>query len=178
MILEYKNYVDSDFVDEIRQSVIPFLNASKKTMHNRDGVTVNISETPELFNLDQKICKLFSELQNKIVKLRYNPMKESGDSGYEYHLYSPGDMCHYHADGEIMDGFVRYATVILFLSDNEDGDLIFPTQNVEIKPEKGKIVVFPPYGFFGHYAKPSVKNREILMTWFVYNGVRVIEDAT
>jgi endo-1,4-beta-mannosidase len=179
MILEYKNYVSNEFVEEIQNKVFPFLNLeTKETTYNRDGVSVRITEKEELIDLDNKISKLFSELSTEIVNKRFKPQFSSGDSGYEYHLYRPGDICHYHADGEIMNGFVRYATVILFLSDNDDGELVFPTQNIEIKPRKGKIVVFPPYGFFGHYSKPSTNNREILMTWFVYNGVEAKINAT
>jgi hypothetical protein len=179
MILEYKNYVLNDFVDEIQCKVKPFLElTNKETTYNRDGLSVNITKTLSLEELDKKISTLFCEISNNIVNRRFKPQFNSGDSDYEYHLYRPGDICYYHTDGEISNGLLRYATVILFLTDNDDGELVFPDQNVEIKPEKGKIVIFPPYGFFGHYAKPSVKNREILMTWFVYSGVEVRVNAT
>lgn len=179
MILEYKNYVSDEFVEEIQHKVKPFLDLiTKETTYNRDGLSVNITKTNELNDLDSKISTLFADLSGKILNRRFKPQFSSGDSGYEYHLYRPGDICHYHADGEVCENLLRYATVILFLTDNDDGELVFPSQNIEIKPEKGKIVVFPPYGFFGHYAKPSIKNREILMTWFVYNGVEVRTNAT
>lgn len=185
MILEYKNYVSNEFVDEICRQVIPFIDQSAKgstTTYNRDGITVDLTDAAksneQIKELDCKLLNIFSKLSSEIVDRRYKPQYSSGDSGYEYHLYRPGDICHYHSDGEISNGLLRYATVILFLTDNDDGELVFPSQNIEVKPEKGKVVVFPPYGFFGHYAKPSVKNREILMTWFVYNGVEVKVNAT
>ena len=183
MILEYKNYVSDEFVDEIRQQVLPFMNQNlEETAYNRDGITVNITDlatsNEKLKKLDKELSSMFAKLSSEVVNKRFKPQFNSGDSGYEYHLYRSGDICHYHSDGELMNGFVRYATVILFLSDNDDGELIFPSQNIEIKPKKGKIVIFPPYGFFGHYSKPSAKDREILMTWFVYNGVEVKINAT
>lgn len=179
MILEYKNYVSNDFIDEIQFKVKPFLGlTNRETAHNRDGFSVSITKTLGLEELDRKISILFCEISATILNKRFKPQFDSGDSGYEYHLYRPGDICHYHVDGEISNGLLRYATVILFLTNNDDGELVFPAQNVEIKPEKGKIVIFPPYGCFGHYAKPSIKNREILMTWFVYNGIEVKVNAT
>lgn len=183
MILEYKNYIKTDFVEEIRDKVKPFINQTKQTtMYNRDGITVNITKTSELQELDFKINSVFRLFSNDVLNQRFRPQCPSGDSGYEYHLYKPGDMCHHHSDGELSfstnnTSLLRYATVILFLTDNDDGELVFPSQNIEIKPEKGKIVAFPPYGFFSHYAKPSVKDREILMTWFVYNGIMVHKNA-
>jgi hypothetical protein len=177
MILEYKKYVSDEIVEEIQQKVLPFINQSQETTYNRDGFSVCISKlapsNQSLLELDQKLSSTFNDLSLNIVNKRFKPQFSSGDSGYEYHLYRPGEICHYHADGEVCDGLLRYATVILFLTNNEDGELVFPAQNIEIKPEKGKVVVFPPYGIFSHYSKPSVKNREILMTWFVYNGVSV-----
>lgn len=183
MILEYENYVSNEFVDEIRQQMSQFIKQeTKEIKNNRDGITVDITylstSNETIKELDKKISVMFSKLFSNIVSQRFKPQFSSGDSGYEYHLYSPGDICHYHSDGEVSHGLLRFATVILFLTDNDDGELVFPSQNIEVKPEKGKVVVFPPYGFFGHYAKPSIKNREILMTWFVYNGVEVKVNAT
>lgn len=179
MILEYKNYVSSELVEEIRQKAAPFLDTiHKETMYNRDGLTVNITKTKELQELDVKLSVLFKILANDVVANRFKPQFSSGDSGYEYHLYRPGDICHHHADGEVSNKLLRYATVILFLTDSNDGELVFPAQNIEIKPEKGKVVVFPPSGVFSHYSKPSVEKREILMTWFIYNNLTVSTNAT
>jgi len=183
MILEYKNHISEDFVEEIRHKIKPFLESIKtETLYNRDGFSINVTQTKELKDLDNKISTLFGELSDNILNKRFKPQFSNGvsggDSGYEYHLYRPGDICHYHSDGEISGNLLRYATVILFLTNNDDGELVFPTQNIEIKPEKGKLVIFPPYGIFGHYSKPSIKNREILMTWFVYNGITVCKNAT
>lgn len=183
MILEYKNYVADSLVEETKQQVLPFIKqATEETTYNRDGITVNItnlsSSNQVLMDLDLKLSNIFKTLSSDVVGKRFKPQFTSGDSGYEYHLYRPGDICHYHSDGETSNGLLRYATAILFLTDNNDGELVFPAQNIEIKPEKGKMVVFPPYGIFSHYSKPSVKNREILMTWFVYNNVEVKVNAT
>ena len=61
MILEYKNYISGEFVDEICQQVLPFINeVNKETTYNRDGITVNITKTLGLEELDKKISDLFS----------------------------------------------------------------------------------------------------------------------
>jgi hypothetical protein len=178
MILEYKKYAPDEFVDNIRQRVSLFVDkTNQRTLYNRDGITVNVTKTPELNDLDAQLCQFFNCVSSDVVAQRYKPQYPAADTGYEYHLYRPGDICHYHADGEVAEGMLRYATVMLFLTDNEDGELVFPLQNTEVRPEKGKLVVFPPYGFFGHYSKPSLKNREILMTWFVYNSIEVKKRA-
>ena len=180
MILEYENYISSNFVEEIQQNLLPFVkNSTTQVAQNRDGITVNVSNTPELCGLDSKLNVMFSTFQQNVLQHRFKPRFNSGDTGYEYHLYRPGEICRYHTDGELTsNSLLRYATVILFLTDNQDGEIVFPDQGIEIKPKKGKIIAFPPYGMFGHYTKPTVENREILMTWFVYNGLTVQQNAT
>jgi hypothetical protein len=173
MILELPKFATAEQVAIIRNGVRPFLPEVETPTYNRDGRSVFITKTPALKTVDDVIAPILDKLQAEVVKQRYKPMFNSGDSGYEYHLYAPGQICHYHTDGEVAQGVLRYATVILFLTDNEDGELVFPAQNIEIKPEAGKIVVFPPNGTHGHYSKPSKTDREIVMTWFTYVGIQV-----
>jgi len=176
MILEFPNYLDSETIKEIKEELRPFTSSKKETLYNRDGNTIDITHTPELKNLDNKLHEIFNKIQNDIVKYRYKPQVLSADSGYEYHLYRPGDICHHHVDGEIDDkGFLRYASVVLHLNTvHEGGELVFPSQNKSIKTEAGKLVVFPPYGMYGHYTTPSNETREVIVSWFVYNNVNVV----
>ena len=175
MILEFPNYLDSETIKEIKDAVKPFISDKKETKYNRDGNTIHITHTPELKNLDDKLHEIFKKIQRDIVQYRYKPQLESADSGYQYHKYNPNDVCHYHSDGEISETLLRYASVILHLNTvHEGGELVFPSQNKSIKTEAGKLVVFPPYGMYGHYTTPSNESREVLVTWFVYRNVNVI----
>jgi predicted 2-oxoglutarate/Fe(II)-dependent dioxygenase YbiX len=182
MIIELPNYIDAETIAEIRNSVKPFLPKVKKHQFNRDGFTVNITQNKELTDLDNKINDIFSKLQNNILAHRYKPIiKSVGSTDFEYHLYEAGDICRCHSDGEIClppeknYSLIRYASVVVHLSTiNEGGEFVFPNQNTKIKTEAGKVVIFPPYGFYEHYTTPSNENREILVTWFVYNGVNAI----
>jgi hypothetical protein len=169
-------------VERIRNAVQPFLSQAPATTHptNRDGKTVGISTEPELKEIDRYLHALFVKVQEDIVAKRYKPEYPSGDSGYAYHLYRPGDICHYHKDGEFSDPtqpetLLRYASVTLHLNTvKEGGELVFPAQNKKVKTEAGKIVIFPPYGMFGHYTTPSEEPREVVVTWFVYQGVKAV----
>jgi hypothetical protein len=178
MIIELPNYLSLDMVEEIRVSVKPYINTNTPTAYNRDGNTVCLSKINTLKNLDTKLHNIFLNLQNNVIKQRYRPIGPSGDSGYEYHIYNPGDICRYHTDGEIdSNGFIRYASVVVHLNTvKEGGELIFPEQNKTVKTEAGKIVVFPPYGMFGHYTTPSSEPREILVSWFIYTDKIVINN--
>ena len=182
MILEFPNYLDSETAKEIRDAVRPFVSQKKETTYNRDGNTVDITNTPELKNLDDRLHKIFIKIQEDIIQNRYKPqIRASADSGYEYHLYNPNEICYYHLDGELQDPrsnktLLRYASVVLHLNTvKEGGELVFPEQNKSIKTEEGKLVIFPPYGMYGHYTTPSSEPREVLVTWFVYGGINVVK---
>ena len=179
MIIELPNYISEEEVANIREAVKPYSNDPTYT-YNREGTTVLISKLPELAELDKKLQGIFSRLYGNTIAPRYKPALASGDQGYEYHVYRPGDICHYHIDSEVAQSTdrtcfqLRYASVILHLTTNEDGgDLIFPAQNKQIKTEAGKVVIFPPYGMYGHYTNPSNTPREVIVSWFVYKNATV-----
>ena len=180
MIIEIKNALTKEQCSYIRDAVRPFtLNAEQSTF-NRDGKTVNITRTPELKEVDDFLAKLFERVRRNVIQHRYKPPSEggSGDSGYEYHSYGPQEVCHFHSDHEFHDSaeetLLRYASVTVHLNTvSEGGEIVFPSQNKTIKTEEGKILVFPPYGMFGHYTTPSEEPREVIVTWFVYKDIFV-----
>ena len=183
MIIELPNFVSGDTCKLLRERIAFQKDSDQATMnmYSRDGLTVDISKDKKLKDVDAKLLSIFNEVQKRVVQQRYKPSCASADSGYEYHKYGPGMICHHHIDGEFSqaekDGsLLRYASVILHLNTvDEGGELIFPSYNKKIKTEEGKIVIFPPTGSYGHYTSPSKKEREVIVTWFVYSGIVIKE---
>lgn len=180
MIIEIPRAISSEDCSYIKQSVAPFITQAEQNTYNRDGKTVNISKTPELAEVDRYLLNLFGRVQENVIAQRYRPPPQYGsaDSGYEYHIYGPQEVCHFHADHEFSDKsyatLLRYASITLHLSTVHDGgELVFPAQNKQVKTEEGKIVIFPPYGMFGHYTTPSDEPREVIVTWFVYGDIHI-----
>lgn len=175
MILEFPNYISNDFADHISNECRKYISPLRNTAYNRDGNTVLISDELELNELDSELHKIMTKINQDIITQRYKPQFPSGDTGYEYHLYNPGDICHIHSDGEVSSkNSLRYASVVLQLTTNLDGgELIFPSQNKTIKTEKGKLIIFPPYGMYSHYVTPSSTAREVIVSWFIYDGITV-----
>lgn len=69
----------------------------------------------------------------------------------------------------------RCAAGILYLNTIEDGgETKFPVLDREIKPVKGRFVLFPPYYTHMHYGEISKKNdRYVVICHIVYNNVEV-----
>lgn len=178
MIIELPNYIDINLIKEIKHLVKPYIDKNSFARIYRDGKTVLISEINELKNLDNQIHILYTELQKNIIDPRYSPLYQSADTGYQYHLYNPGDIAQPHVDGEVDSSFLRYASVILCLNTPKDGgELVFPKQNKIVKSEMGKIIIFPPYGIYPHYTTPSTDIREVIVSWFVYQNITIQHHA-
>ena len=175
MILEFPNYVTKDDVLRIREAVAQYGNNSDADTYsgNREGTSLMITGTPGLEELDAKINSIMLGIQAEISDIYESPFG-SGDNGYEYHRYGVGQVCKTHVDGIVDKNIlistgrssIRYASVVLHLTTNTGGELIFPNQNKSIKTEAGKVVVFPPYGTHRHHTTPAAEDREVIVTWF------------
>lgn len=178
MIIELPEYVDTETLNCIKNSVYPFIPTKQTYLDNREGKSIYITETPELKEVDNILFNIFTKVQENIIKPRYKIQMPSSDSGYEYHKYEANQVCRFHADGEFTKIHhpniykLRYASVVLHLNTIEEGgELIFPNQNQKVKTEAGKIVIFPPYPMFPHYTTPSQQEREVIVTWFTYADI-------
>lgn len=134
---------------------------------------LNISECPEWLkiNLD------FSRVANDIVSdyfareeaLDQATHHDTSDDGYVVSRYDPGDAVIMHVDGQCAvypHNGLRLATLLFYLNDvPEGGETFFPLQNVKIKPEQGKAVMFPVGFTHPHSVLPATSKRYIMQTW-------------
>ena len=100
------------------------------------------------------------------------------NDGYLLTLYDKGDYFKYHTDDCVCDVKIsnnnsvrrrRILAFLLYLNDCSGGETIFPTCDVKIKPETGKIVIFPANWMFPHEGS-VVKSKKYLITTFLYAG--------
>lgn len=188
MIYELPNFITEAQLEKIYAHLAPQLtNENQEYTYKqgsyRDGQSIFISQNESLKDLDSfLLAEVFnSELLSGFINRRYAPNWPTGDSGYEFHRYAPGDLCHIHSDGEVPfhdtksgEVLLRFASVVLHLNTpSSGGDLIFPGLNKTVKTEARKLVIFPPYGFAQHYTTESSDNRDVVVTWFVYKNLLV-----
>jgi len=94
------------------------------------------------------------------------------DMGYGIQRYNPGEYYHWHIDGGSHDFSQRQLVALWYLNDVPEGcggETEFLFQNIKIKPEKGKLILFPPFWTHEHRAvtlKEGVKY--IATTWIVF----------
>lgn len=93
------------------------------------------------------------------------------DMGYGIQRYNPGEYYHYHIDGGSHDFSKRQLVAIWYLNDvpGPGGETEFLFQDVKIKPEKGKLILFPPFWTHEHRAVTLNEGvKYIATTWIVF----------
>ena len=93
------------------------------------------------------------------------------DEGYQVQRYRPGEFYHWHVDGGSHELGLRQLVALWYLNDvpGPGGETEFLYQGVAIRPERGKLVLFPP--FWTHEHRAAVLRagaKYIATTWIVF----------
>ena len=117
---------------------------------------------------------LFSSLGVAIKEFRetYPYFKEPfKDMGYAIQRTEPGEHYHWHIDGGSHEFSQRQLVALWYLNDVEGpgGETEFLFQDVKIKPEAGKLILFPPFWTHEHRGVTLEKGvKYIATTWVVF----------
>jgi hypothetical protein len=93
------------------------------------------------------------------------------DMGYQIQRYLPGEFYHWHIDGGSHEFSQRQLVALWYLNDvpGPGGETQFLYQDISVRPERGKLILFPPFWTHEHCAaelKAGVKY--IATTWVVF----------
>ena len=118
--------------------------------------------------------ELFRSLGIAIQEFRENypffkgPFK---DNGYAIQRTDPGEFYHWHIDGGSHEFSQRQLVAVWYLNDVDGpgGETEFSYQNIKIKPEAGKLCLFPPFWTHEHRGVTLEKGvKYIATTWVVF----------
>jgi hypothetical protein len=93
------------------------------------------------------------------------------DLGYQVQRYREGEYYHWHIDGGSHQFSQRQLVALWYLNDvpGPGGETEFLYQEVRVRPEKGKLVLFPPFWTHEHRAAPVRSGvKYIATTWVVF----------
>jgi Rps23 Pro-64 3,4-dihydroxylase Tpa1-like proline 4-hydroxylase len=93
------------------------------------------------------------------------------DMGYGLQRTDPGEYYHWHIDGGSHDFSHRQLVAIWYLNDVEGpgGETEFSFQDVQIKPQAGKLLLFPPFWTHEHRGVTLESGvKYIATTWVVF----------
>lgn len=93
------------------------------------------------------------------------------DTGYHMQRYLPGEYYHWHIDGGSHDFSNRQLVALWYLNDVEGpgGETEFLYQGIKVKPEQGKLVLFPPFWTHEHRAVELEQGvKYVATTWLSF----------
>ena len=118
--------------------------------------------------LSKSLVTRFNELAREYPFFAANSFK---DIGYNLQRTLPGECYHWHVDGGPGPFSERQLVAIWYLNDvpGPGGETEFPLQQTVIKPQEGKLLLFPP--FWTHVHRGAVLEqgvKYIATTWICF----------
>jgi Rps23 Pro-64 3,4-dihydroxylase Tpa1-like proline 4-hydroxylase len=135
--------------DEIRQTDVFVLKPGRSELEDE--------LTDELVNVFGAAISVYGE--------RYTHLNVSKGEGLRIMRYPEGGFYKVHTDARANE---RILSGILYLNtDIEGGHTLFPTQQVEIQPREGRLVLFPSNFVYPHESLPVTKGvKYAVVGWF------------
>lgn len=83
---------------------------------------------------------------------------------------SRGDRFREHADAYNLISARRFLVCFWYLNDVDDGgETVFPSLRIQVRPRRGRVVMFPPFWMFDHAGLPPGDGRKyIISTYFLF----------
>jgi len=180
-IFERLNALPDDFCDEVVRRFESSENYQRKGVIGQLGQEDHsVKKTTDLVVSDKDDWKdidgfFFRGMAAAIREFRETfpyfkgPFK---DLGYQVQRYLPGEYYHWHIDGGSHQFANRQLVAIWYLNDvaeDAGGETQFLFQDVSVRPEKGKLVLFPPFWTHEHRAAELRSGAKyIATTWVIF----------
>ncbi|MAZ57785.1 MAG: 2OG-Fe(II) oxygenase [Gammaproteobacteria bacterium] len=179
-IYEFQNSLSED---ECNQIIDKFEDSKEDHYKGRVGQNftenVDIKKSTDMVISGKKDWKDFDTLFFTSLSKALSAVKKefdffSGpfkDIGYAVQRTNPGEYFHWHIDSGSHQFSDRQLVAIWYLNnvDGPGGETEFLNQNVKIKPETGKLILFPPFWTHEHRGVTLEKGiKYIATTWIVF----------
>ena len=179
-IYEFQNSLSAD---ECNQIINRFEDSKEDHYQGRVGQNftenVDVKKSTDMVISGKKNWKDFDTLFFTSLSKALSAVKKefdffSGpfkDIGYAIQKTNPGEYYHWHIDSGSHQFSDRQLVAIWYLNDVDGpgGETEFLNQNVKIKPETGKLILFPPFWTHEHRGVTLQKGvKYIATTWIVF----------
>ena len=179
-IFEFNDSLSKDKCDEI---IKRFENSSDQHYQGRIGQNFKedtsikkstdmvISGKDEWKDIDELLFTSLAKALSRVKKqfeFFNGPFK---DVGYAVQRTKPGEYYHWHVDSGSHQLSDRQLVAIWYLNDIEGpgGETEFLNQAIKVKPETGKLILFPPFWTHEHRGVKLQKSvKYIATTWVVF----------
>ena len=184
-IEEYPNSFEKEYCEEIIRHFDVM--ARNQVTYSQNSVKVNQDErivfdwahTQHQYHYDYNLCDYFYKKLHEVYPLeymeKYQMLKDSDQhspKGMSIQKSKPHQGYHaWHAEAADIGSSSRVMNYMLYLNDVEEGgETEFLYQGVKLKPETGKLVIFPTSYMYPHRGNPIYKGEKYIITgWYTYD---------
>jgi len=184
-IEEYKNAYSQEYCEEIirhfdimsQNNITNKLNDIRRNQDER--IVFDWAHTQNMYHYDYNLCGYFYENLNKIYFdeyiEKYSILKQAQDhsaKGMSVQKTLPHEGYHpWHNEIENIGSSVRVVNYMLYLNDiDEGGETEFLYQGKKIKPELGKLLIFPTNFMYPHRGNPIYTGEKYIITgWYTFD---------
>jgi hypothetical protein len=132
---------------------------------------MTVSDKPEWRDVDRVLFQSMGLALSR-VREKYPFFKgRFKDMGYAIQRTSPGEYYHWHIDGGSHEFSYRQLVAVWYLNDvaGPGGETEFLFQGVKVRPEEGKLLLFPPFWTHEHRGVTLQQGvKYIATTWVVF----------
>lgn len=146
---------------------------NKKPNFTQLNLTSHQNFAPEIHDyLVQMSLYQLDQYKKEIPETEYWPEKvvfeEFRIKHYDGNSYDQFDM---HVDSISLTTAKRYFAFFWYLNDVEEGgETEFPQLDLIVKPQKGRMFMFPPLWQYPHKGNPVVKGEKFLLSSYLHYG--------
>ncbi len=164
MVRRFEEYTDEQYAGRIGQQA----QQDREVKRSTDLVVSGKSHWKDIDKaLFRSLGMAMQELRETFTYFK-GPFK---DVGYAIQRTSPGEYYHWHIDGGSHEFSQRQLVAVWYLNDvpGPGGETEFSFQDIRIRPEAGKLLLFPPFWTHEHRGvtlQAGVKY--IATTWVVF----------
>ena len=164
MIRRFEQHVDEQYEGRIGQT-------AGKDRSIKKSTDLVVSGKPHWQDIDRELFRSLGQA-NQEFRETYSFFKGPfKDSGYAIQRTSPGEHYHWHIDGGSHEFSQRQLVAVWYLNDvaGPGGETEFSYQNVRVRPEAGKLLLFPPFWTHEHRGVTLEQGvKYIATTWAVF----------
>lgn len=185
-IYTYKNGIPDSLCDVIHNFYYDNLSITSPGV-TVGGQNVDVKKTFDINQpekMPEDLYKRYMEIDNEIYQSlkvvtqmymsRFDWLKKAPnlrDTGYLWQMYVKNEGYYQeHTDGEQWNEDVRRRVLAVIVYVNtvaEGGETYFRYQDVSVKPEKGKVTLFPTDWYHAHQAKTPISENKLILSSFI-----------
>lgn len=183
LVKQYPGTIDQEFCD----ALIKLYNESDKVVPGKmqSGVDLTIKKTFDLHfrymdsakikDYDTQLHSILNKHINEYVKgFGLDPSAHYADKGFQIQKYTKNDGFYLYHHDEVIDlqlKEMRILTFLFYLNTVDEGGETEFFGTTKIKPEQGKLVLFPAYWCFPHKAIMPVSHDKYIVTGWLYKSL-------